>query len=475
MEIWLARLYGLLVAGLSVYGFFGLLTFWLFWRHRHETFPCPGLPAAEWPAVTVQLPIYNEQYVVKRLIEAAAALDYPLDRLQIQVIDDSTDDTADLAAEIVACYRARGWDIQHIRRDNRQGYKAGALAAAMSQVKGEFIAFFDADFEPPSDFLRRTLPHFHDQPRLGVVQARWEHLNSAESALTAAQAIALDKHFAMEQVVRHRADLFPKFNGSAGVWRRTCLEESGGWHDDTLCEDLCLSIRAALDGWRFLFLNDVTAPAEIPSTIAGFKSQQARWATGVLQCLVKYFRPILFSRQHRLAARLYALVSMSVYLTYLFALALLLIQIPILWLDVHLSSRLAVLSIAGFGQPLLFVASQKVLYPDWKQRLRYFPIAVILGMGIAPNQSRALLRLLGRYLRRATQTIPFVRTPKGQPNTTYRQPFDWIIVGEAGLALYAVAGIVLAISLGHYSSLVLLSLAAAGLGYVAWLGFREQR
>lgn len=477
MELWLARLYGLLVSGLSLYGFLGLITLWLYYRQRRPSPPLPALTEAQWPTVTVQLPIYNERYVVERLIAAAARLDYPRDRLQIQVIDDSSDETVEIAAACVACWRQQGLAITHVRRSGRQGFKAGALAAATTQAMGEFIAFFDADFAPTSDFLRRTLPYFIEQPRLGVVQARWGHLNAAESALTAAQSLALDKHFAMEQVVRFQGNLFPKFNGAAGVWRRTCLVDAGGWQADTLCEDLCLSIRAVLDGWQFLYLNDLEAAAEIPSTSAAFKSQQARWATGVLQCLIKYFWVILLNPDQRLLARLYALASMSVYLSYVFALALLLVQGPVIGLDVELSPRLVWLSIAGLGQPLLIVTAQRALYRDWLWRLRYFPVAVVLGMGLAPNQCRALGRLVWQSIRRARPPLPFVRTPKGdsdQQKRGYRSAFDRLILVEAALAVYAALSVALAVYHERYSAVFLPAIAAIGLGYVAWLGIRER-
>lgn len=478
MELWLARLYGLLVGGLSLYGFLGLLTLWLYYRRRPAALPLPALSETQWPTVTVQLPIYNERYVVERLIAAAAALDYPRDRLQIQVIDDSTDETVERAAACVACWREQGLDIRHVRRDGREGYKAGALAAATTQATGEFIAFFDADFRPAPDFLRRTVPYFIEQPGLGVIQARWGHLNAAESSLTAAQALALDRHFAMEQAVRFQANLFPKFNGAAGVWRRVCLEAAGGWQSDTLCEDLCLSIRAVLGGWQFLYLNDLAADAEIPNTMAAFKSQQARWATGVLQCLVKYFWAILRSPGQGWLARLYALASMSAYLTYVLALALLLLQGPMIGLDVELPSRLSWLAIAGLGQPLLIVASQRELYRDWLWRLRYFPVALVLGMGLAPSQCRALGRLAWQYVRRSAPPLPFVRTPKGDPHQQkkgYRPAFDRLVLVEAALAVYALVSLGLAVYHGRYSAMVLPGIAAIGLGYVVWLGVRDRQ
>ena len=341
------------LAVLALYGLLGLLTLVLYLRHRRDTFPAPAVAAADLPRVTVQLPVYNERYVVERLIAAALALEYPRDRLQIQVIDDSDDETAVLAAAAVRAAQAQGHDIQHVRRDGRAGYKAGALAAALPQARGEFIAIFDADFQPAPDFLLHTVPHFLDDPRMGMIQARWGHLNAGDSALTAAQSIALDKHFIMEQTVRHRANLFPKFNGAGGIWRAACISDAGGWQADTVCEDLCLSTRAVLRGWHFRFLNDVVAPAELPTSIQAYKNQQARWAKGSTQCLIKYSGAIAADRGQSRLGRAYALLTMSAYATQALLLLLLLLQIPLLLFDVHLPAALVVFTIIGLGQPLL--------------------------------------------------------------------------------------------------------------------------
>ncbi|MCA9944974.1 MAG: glycosyltransferase, partial [Anaerolineales bacterium] len=316
-------LYFLALGGLGLYGLFGLLTFGLYWRHRQETFPTPP-PPAELPDVTVQLPIYNEPFVVEPLIHTAVALHYPAEKLQIQVVDDSTDSTTERAARLVAYYKERGCNISLVHRTCRTGYKAGALAQALSAASGEFIAIFDADFQPQPDFLQQTIPHFAQDDTLGMVQTRWGHLNDGRSPLTSAQAIALDKHFAMEQTVRHRANLFPKFNGAGGVWRRACLEDAGGWQSDTVCEDLCLSTRAVLRNWGCLFLDEVQSPAELPTTVTAYKSQQARWSKGSSQCLLKYGRVITTARQHSWLARFYALMSMSAYNTNLLLILLLL-------------------------------------------------------------------------------------------------------------------------------------------------------
>jgi cellulose synthase/poly-beta-1,6-N-acetylglucosamine synthase-like glycosyltransferase len=457
---------------LSLFGLMGLYTLWQYGRHRRDQFPCPVVDSADLPLVTVQLPIYNERYVVKRLIETAVALQYPPDRLQIQILDDSTDDTTSLAAELVAHHRASGVNIELIHRDDRQGYKAGALEAALPQASGDFIAIFDADFQPSPDFLLRTIPHFLQAPDLGMIQTRWGHLNANRSPLTGAQSIALDKHFAMEQTVRHRANLFPKFNGAGGIWRRACVEEVGGWEHDTVCEDLCLSIRAILRRWQFLFLNDVIAPAELPTTITAFKIQQARWAKGSTQCLRKFGWQIARDSGQTPAARVYGLMSISAYIAHLLLLVLLLAQIPLIVSDYRFSPNLIVFSMVAIGQPLLFIWGQQTLYTDWWKRLRYFPVLIILGIGLAPSNSRAILGAL------FGQNHPFLRTPKvgdGQNAPAYRPPFDWIILVELLLAAYAAIAIALAIAHNNFGPTLFLGSAFLGFSYVAFLGLRDLR
>ena len=472
MSDFLAALYILLLSLISIYGVMGLLTLWLYWRHRQEQFPAPPVAPADWPTVTVQLPIYNEQYVVERLLKTAVSLNYPPDKLHIQLIDDSTDETSAIAARLIADYQQQGVNINFLHRDNRDGYKAGALAAALPQTDSDFIAIFDADFAPRPDFLRQTIPHFLAEPKLGMVQSRWEHLNADFSALTGAQAIALDKHFGMEQVVRHRADLFPKFNGAGGVWRRECMIAVGGWHDDTVCEDLCLSTRAILDGWQFRFLTDVTAPAELPTSVMAYKSQQARWSKGSTQCLRKYGKAIMKNGRFTLIARLYAVLSMSAYITQPLLLGLLLLQIPLLWLNYHFSPYMLLFTFAGLGQPILFIMGQQTLHTDWKRRLRHFPAMLLLAIGTAPSNSRAIWQALFGH------DHPFVRTPKrgdGNSTTAYRPRFDKIFFVEIFFALYAAFGIYLIISRQNMGPLFFLLTCISAFSYIAWLGWQETK
>ncbi len=454
------------VAGLALYGCLGFFALWQYRRHRDDRFVLPAIPWDELPAVTVQLPVYNEREVIGRLIASTVALNYPADRLQIQVLDDSTDDTTELAANAVANYAARGVDIALYHRDHRRGFKAGALQQALDTASGAMIAIFDADFVPPQDFLLQTIPYLQDNSKLGVVQARWGHLNDQESPLTAVQAMALDKHFAIEQLIRHRANLFPKFNGSAGVWRKTAMIDAGGWQDDTVCEDLCLSTRAVLRGWQFHFADDVVAPAELPATISAYKTQQSRWTTGATQCLVKYAAAIWKTGDQTVAARLYALLSMSAYMTNALLLLLLFVQLPLLILGARPPAWLYPLSLLGLGQPILFVLAQTSLYKDWPRRLLHLPVLLLIAMGLAPSNTWAALKGLGPH------NVPFMRTPKGA-GPSYRSSLTWMLGIELGSMVYCGISLLLALSLGNSGPTLLLGSAMLAFGYVSWLSAQE--
>lgn len=421
------------------------------------------------PPVTVQIPVYNELLVVERAIGSACALDYPRQRLQIQVIDDSTDRTTDRAASLVRYRRAAGVKIEIIHRDHREGFKAGALAHALETATGEYIALFDADFEPPPDFLRRTIACFEDDPCLGLVQGRWTHSNRSASLLTAAQAMSIDRHFAIDQTVRFGADYFPKFNGSAGVWRRACIEDAGGWRGDTLCEDLCLSTRAFLKGWRFRLLPQVTAPAEIPTSIFGFKNQQARWAQGSVQCLLKYGRDILRAHDRPLAGRLYALLIMSGYITALMPILMLLSLVPLIALGWTAPPALSLLLLAAASQPILYTASQRALYRDWPQRMVHLVTLLIVGLGMSPAVTRGVARAV------TGRASPFLRTVKGHEGwKVYPVPYDWLQAAEQFLLAYAVLGLVVCARQQVLRPVPFLLACVAGYGYVSLTGARER-
>ena len=473
----LAVVYGLTAVFLATYGLNSLIMVLLYLRHRpfgglrtpreHQSPP----PLTNAPPITVQLPIYNELYVVERLIDAVTRLDYPQHRLQIQVLDDSSDETTALAQARVDYYRRQGFDIVLIHRHERTGFKAGALQQGLETATGEFIVIFDADFVPHPDFLRRIVPHFQGCPRLGLVQARWGHINADYSPLTRAQALALDGHFVVEQTARQRSGLFMNFNGASGVWRKSCIEEAGGWQGDTLSEDLDLSYRAQLAGWEFLYLPDVVSPAEIPPQINAFKRQQFRWAKGSIQCLLKHWRTLVRARQPAFV-RLQGLIHLSNYLIHPLMLVLLFLTLPLLLGQGVTRLPLLYLGLGSLGPPLLFALSQWDTYPDWRRRLAYFPFLVLLGTGIALNNAWAV----GEALTRRPNL--FQRTPKfGLEGRTdcwtesrYALPVDRMTLGEALLSLYSLITVIVALAKGNHYAVPFLLLYLGGFGYVAALG-----
>ena len=454
---------------LALYGINSLVLLVLYLRHRRRILPLP--PLACTPPVTVQLPIYNERYVIERLIDTVAGLDYPRDRLQIQVLDDSTDDTTAIAQERAAYHRQRGADIAVIHRTERTEFKAGALAHGLRTATGEFVAVFDADFVPAPDFLRKTVPYFLTQPDLGLIQTRWGHVNGDYSLFTRAQTLALDGHFVVEQTARQRTGLFMNFNGTAGIWRRACIEDSGGWQGDTLSEDLDLSYRAQLRGWRFLFLPGVVSPAEVPPHVAAFKRQQFRWAKGSIQCLRKMGWAVLTAPEP-LFKRVQGLIHLSSYLVHPLMLVLLLTSLPLMLWGGMPSLPLAYLSLASVGPPLLYAVSQRALYADWRRRWAAFPMLALLGTGVALNNSRAVIEALLGHNQSFQRTPKFRLESRGDRwrGKEYGVPFSWLTLGEVALALYASITVVVACLRGNVYAVPFLLLYVAGFGYVAVLG-----
>jgi cellulose synthase/poly-beta-1,6-N-acetylglucosamine synthase-like glycosyltransferase len=351
-------LYTALLLVLFLYAAHAYYMIFLFRKSRHRRWQAP--PLRTLPPVTIQLPIYNEQYVVKRLIDSVCAIDYPRNLLEIQVLDDSTDETVGLCAELVSAYRAQGIDIRHVRRSNRQGYKAGALRDGLAQARGEFVAIFDADFTPESDFLRNTLPHFAD-PRVGVVQTRWGHLNDGYSFLTRGQALGLDGHFVIEQAARNRNNLFINFNGTGGVWRKTAILDSGNWQDDTLTEDMDLSYRAQLRGWRFVYLDNVVCKGEIPAEVNAFKVQQHRWAKGAVQTAKKILPQVWRRPDLRFMVKIQATIHLTNHLVFPVLVAVALSTFPLLILKAT-ASRFhgffvfaSLFTLGAFSYPALYL------------------------------------------------------------------------------------------------------------------------
>ncbi len=397
---------------LAVYGIHRYSLVYLYYKYRRNN-PRKTACFLERPRVTIQLPMFNEKYVARRVIEAACRIEYPRDRLEIQVLDDSTDETVDIARETCERMRAQGHPVVFLHRENREGYKAGALAEGLRRATGEYILIFDADFIPPPDVLEQMVDHFVD-PKVGMVQARWEHLNRDQSLLTKTQAILLDGHFVIEHAARNRSGRFMSFNGTAGMWRKSCIEAAGGWQHDTLTEDLDLSYRAQLAGWKFLYLPEFTAPAEIPPEMNAFKSQQHRWAKGGAQTCRKLLPRILGSRLPW-RIKVEAFFHLTSWVSYLLILILTLLLLPALYLKTHIFADNVVLRamfdvslvlIATCSASTFYVASQREVFRTWAESLKYLPFLMSLGVGVSINNVRAVFEgLFGK-------PGEFVRTPK---------------------------------------------------------------
>ena len=429
----------------------------------------------ELPRVTVQLPIYNERYVVERLIDTVAALDYPRERLEIQVLDDSTDDTVELAAERVRVHREAGLDIVHIRREQRTGYKAGALAYGLERGKGELFAVFDADFLPAPDFLRRTVPHFAN-PAIGMVQTRWGHANAERSLLTRMQEFLLDAHFAIEQEGRAEQGCFINFNGSAGVWRAEALRDAGGWDAATLTEDLDVSYRAQLRGWKFVYLGHVRTAAELPEDIRSYRTQQFRWMKGVAQNAVRLI-PQLISADLPARVKLHACAHLLESSLFLATLAVPLLTVPLFW-GFHAGA------IGGwvFYQPLFLVAACLLVFVYFAPHrhrftgpvklLKFLPtwaVCFTVTMGFAVHHSVAVV---AGWRSRGGE---FVRTPKAtneRANAYVTRHLDRVFVAEAATWLILLAGLVTAALHGQLPLLWLPALSFVGLTYVLVLSLR---
>ena len=425
---------------LSLFGLHRLVLVMLYYAHRHRV-PPPEEPltTAESPRVLVQLPVFNERYVVERLIDHVAALDWPRDRLSIQVLDDSTDDTVDIAQACVARHAASGLHISHITRIDRTGFKAGALAEGLRQSNAPYVALFDADFIPQADFLHRIMPSIVRHDDVGMVQGRWDHINRDHSILTRAQAVLLDGHFVMEHGARFRSGRFFNFNGTAGVWRRQAIEDAGGWEHDTLVEDLDLSYRSQLAGWRFVYRQDVAVPAELPEDARAFKSQQHRWAKGSIQAAGK-----LLGRVWRapigLSRKLEATVHMGNNLAYPLMVALLLLLPLALHFRVRgsllmgLAVDLPIFVFATFNLAVFYALSEKEV-AGWRgfwTRLPLVPFVLALGASLTPNNARAVTEALAGHV------SPFVRTPKGgrAGATRYRLPLNLQTALELAFGVY---------------------------------------
>jgi cellulose synthase/poly-beta-1,6-N-acetylglucosamine synthase-like glycosyltransferase len=469
------------IACLSILFFFGAHGFVMvyhYYKHRHEF--DGDLPLTESPMVTIQLPIFNEMYVVRRLIDASCAIEYPRERLEIQVLDDSTDETVDLVASIVKEKKAQGYRIHHVRRGSRAGFKAGALKEGLRTATGDFIAIFDADFLPRKEFLRKTIPYFYADERMGMVQTRWEHLNGEYSLMTRTQAMALDGHFVIEQNMRNRAGYFINFNGTGGVWRKACILDAGNWQADTLTEDLDLSYRAQLRGWKFKFLRDVTSPAELPAEINALKSQQFRWTKGAIETARKLL-PMVWRSSMPFRIKVHSTFHLTNNIVFPFILLASILNVPLTFIK-HgggfeaYFDVMSVFVLAFIGSFLFYLYSQKDIYMDWRRRIFLFPVFMAGSMGFAVNNSKAVLE--GLFRRKSE----FVRTPKygidGKKQSWKDKKyvpvkFGWTVIVEIALAVYCFLGVVSSLYYLEIAAVPFQLLFTAGYGFVAYLSVQQ--
>jgi cellulose synthase/poly-beta-1,6-N-acetylglucosamine synthase-like glycosyltransferase len=466
---------------LAIYGVYRVKQVIEFWRYSRfpprakDTFAEDILPH-----ITVQLPLFNEMYVVERLVKAVTEIDYPRYRVEIQVLDDSTDETVNIARGTVENYAAQGYDIHYIHRDDRTGFKAGALENGMKTAKGELIAIFDADFVPKSDFLRK-LVHFFTDPTVGCAQMRWAHINGSYNLLTRLQTIMLDGHFVIEQTTRNRTGNFFNFNGTAGIWRREAIELSGGWQHDTLTEDTDLSFRAQLMGWRFVYLLDEEAPAEIPVEVNAFKAQQRRWAKGVLQVWFKLYRRIWYA-DLPLRVKLEMFFRLTGNISYPLMIVASFMQFPLLLVRYNQGlHQLMMLDV-----PLLFFSTVSVVlfygsavwYLDKNRasRLLHLPLVMSLGIGLAFSNARAVFEAL------VGVKSEFVRTPKYRVEKTddeswkrkkYKRKHGWLPLLELSFAIYFVFAIAYALRMHMWGPIFFLLLFCFGYGYMGILSLLQ--
>lgn len=466
---------------LSILFIFGLHGFVMIYYHRKYGH---NIPVAKKhfdvdPIVTIQLPLYNEMYVVERLINAICEIDYPKDKMEIQVLDDSTDETTSIVANIVQQKKALGFDISHIRRGTREGFKAGALKEGMKIAKGEFIAIFDADFIPHKEFLKKTLSFFNDD-KVGMVQTRWEHLNGDYSIITKAQALALDGHFVIEQSVRNKSGFFINFNGTGGIWRKKCIEEAGNWHADTLTEDLDLSYRAQLIGWRFVFLKDFTSPAELPSEINALKSQQFRWTKGAVETAKKIL-PLVWKSKVPLRVKLQSTFHLTNNLVFPFILLAAILNVPLIFVKNSGSHEayFAIMSLfvlAFISSFLFYLYSQKDIRTDWRKKIVLFPLFMAGSMGLAVNNSRAVFEGL------MNRKSEFVRTPKFKQesekdswvgNKYLNRKLGFSVIVEAILAVYCFIGVLSSIYFLELASIPFQMLFFLGFSFIAYTSIKH--
>jgi cellulose synthase/poly-beta-1,6-N-acetylglucosamine synthase-like glycosyltransferase len=478
MEQFILIVYIICLTILFFFGAHGFVMVFHYYKHRHEQ--DGDLPLTQFPMVTVQLPVFNEMYVVRRLIEFSCAIDYPKDKLEIQILDDSTDETVDLIDNIVKEKQKLGILIHHVKRIDRKGFKAGALKEGLRIAAGEFVAIFDADFLPKPEFLKKTIPYFYSNPKIGMVQTRWEHLNGEYSLMTRTQAMALDGHFVIEQNMRNKAGFFINFNGTGGVWRKECILDAGNWQADTLTEDLDLSYRAQLKGWKFKFLRDVTSPAELPAEINALKSQQFRWTKGAIETARKLL-PMVWKSKIPFRIKIHSTFHLTNNIVFPFIMLASILNVPLTFIK-HTGNfnsyfdLMSIFVLAFIGSFLFYLYSQKDIYSDWRRRIFLFPVFMAGSMGFAVNNSKAVLE--GLFNRKSE----FVRTPKygiEGKNQIWKDKkyghvkFSWTVLLEIALAVYCFIGVASSLYYLEIAAVPFQLLFTAGYGFVAYLSVKQ--
>jgi cellulose synthase/poly-beta-1,6-N-acetylglucosamine synthase-like glycosyltransferase len=461
---------------LSIYGMHRFETIRTYFKHRKKATGEPAIRFETLPRVTIQLPLYNERYVLERLIDEVVRMEYPRELLQIQVLDDSTDDTHEFAGALCERYKNIGYPIEYLHRDNREGYKAGALQEGLKTATGEFVAVFDADFIPPIDFLTRTIQHFAD-PKVGVVQTRWSYLNRDFNFLTEVEALLLDGHFILEHGARSRAGYFFNFNGTAGILRRSMIDDAGGWQHDTLTEDSDLSYRAQLKGWKFVYIPGLECPSELPVEIHGFQVQQFRWAKGLTQCAKKLL-PGILNADLPFRTKLEAVMHLTPNISYPLMIVVSALMLPVMIVRFYMGWwQMIVLDfpliIASFGSlSAFYVIAQRELHPrNWKRTFLFLPMLMAVGVGLTLINTRAVLEALFGV------KSGFVRTPKYAIEGTeqkrmtvkkYKRRSGWLPYFELACGTYFLYMCWFAITTYNFPSLPFLSLFVGG---YYWAGF----
>lgn len=464
--------------GLSAYGIHRYVIIYLFLKHRKRGVE-PAGHFDELPKVTMQLPIFNEVYVVERLLRSVSEIDYPKDRLQIQVLDDSTDDTRALTASCVEELQGRGFNVELIHRTDRTGFKAGALETGLASAESEFVCILDADFVPKPDLLKRTI-HFFTDPKVGMIQTRWGHLNRGYSLLTRVQAMFLDGHLLLEQTARSRSGRFFNFNGTAGLWRRSCIDEAGGWQHDTLTEDLDLSYRAQLAGWKFIFLPDVITPAELPVDMNGFKSQQHRWTKGSIQTCKKLL-PTVWRSKLPLMIKIEATAHLTSNFAYLLLACLCVLLHPsaggpqATWLRTLLMD-VPIFFTASVSVAVFYICAQRELHPrTWMKEILLLPALLALGVGLSINNARAVLEACFNHKSDFARTPKYGIERKAQPwrSCKYMPLKSLLPLAEMAFAIYFTYFLWFAIQHGQYISVPFLAMFQVGFLYVSISSFSQ--